>query len=56
MNPVWIVTGIILFGGMAAAGISLYVKKRRESESFDHLDKAGLGLTGSEKDENQAQK
>lgn len=56
MNPAWIITGIILFGGMAAAGVSLYVKKRKESRVFDSLDGAGPDLAGPEKDENQAQK
>lgn len=32
MNPEWIVTGIILLGGMTAGGISLYLKKRREAK------------------------
>lgn len=32
MNPEWVVTGIILFGGMAAAGLSLYLKRRKESQ------------------------
>jgi len=31
MNIEWIVTGIILLGGMAAGGIHLYVKRKRES-------------------------
>ena len=35
MNLEWIVTGMILFGGMTAAGISLYVKRRRESQTSD---------------------
>ena len=36
MNPEWIVTGIILLGGMTAAGISLYLKRRKENlDSFD---------------------
>ena len=28
----WIIIGIILFSGMTAAGISLYIKRRRESK------------------------
>jgi hypothetical protein len=52
MNPAWVITGIILFGGMAAAGISLYVKKRKESRLYDPLGTgAGLGLKEPEKDE-----
>lgn len=50
MNPAWVITGIILFGGMAAAAVSLYVKKRRESQLFDRPG-AGLGLKEPEKDE-----
>ncbi len=51
MNPQWVITGIILFGGMAAAGISLYLKRRKESQVFGSLEGTGPG-----KDENQAQK
>ncbi len=36
MNIEWIVTGVILLGGMAAGGIHLYVKRRK-----DHLDLDG---------------
>lgn len=38
MNPEWTITGIILLGAMTAGGISLYLKKRRESklESTDN--------------------
>lgn len=32
MNLEWVVTGIILLGGMLAGGISLYVKRKRESQ------------------------
>lgn len=38
MNTEWVVTGIILLGGMAAGGISLYLKRRKEaliSDSFE---------------------
>ncbi len=38
MNAEWVVTGIILLGGMAAGGISLYLKRRKEtiiSDSFE---------------------
>ena len=38
MNPVWLVIGIILFGGMTAGGISLYLKRRKESQVFDSFD------------------
>ena len=35
MSVEWIVTGIILLGGMTAAGISLYIKRRREAQATD---------------------
>ena len=35
MNIEWIVTGIILFGGMTTAGISLYIKRRREAQEIN---------------------
>ncbi len=31
MNAEWIVTGIILLGAMAAGGVSLYIKRRKEA-------------------------
>jgi hypothetical protein len=31
MNVEWTITGVILLGAMAAGGISLYIKKRREA-------------------------
>ena len=34
MNLGWIITGIILLGGMTAAGISLYIKRRKESQAL----------------------
>ena len=53
MNPAWIITGIILFGGMAAAGISLYLKRRKESQVFDSLDtQTKPNLAEPEKDKN----
>lgn len=49
MNPQWVVTGIILFGGMTAAGISLYLKRRKESQILDSFyDQPSL--SESEKD------
>ena len=33
MSLEWIITGIILLGGMAACGISLYLKRRKEAQS-----------------------
>lgn len=51
MNIEWIVTGMILFGGMTAAGISLYVKRRRESQA--DLSETGISpdLAEPEKEE-----
>ena len=37
MSVEWIVTGVILLGGMAAAGISLYIKRRREAQAVSDL-------------------
>jgi len=34
MNVEWIVTGVFLFGGMTAAAISLYIKRRKESRAI----------------------
>jgi len=57
MNPAWVITGIILFGGMAAAGVSLYLKRRKESQVFDSFanDETKPNLAEPEKDKNQAQ-
>ena len=33
MNLEWIVTGVILFGGMTAAAIGLWIKRRGESQT-----------------------
>ncbi|MGI0057215.1 MAG: hypothetical protein ACREAK_07560 [Nitrosarchaeum sp.] len=43
MSVEWIVTGIILLGGMTAAGISLWIKRRREAQ-----DVPDLSLTDTE--------
>ena len=40
MSVEWIVTGVILLGGMAAAGISLWIKRRRESQAVSDLSLA----------------
>ena len=57
MNPAWIVTGIILFGGMAAAGVSLYLRRRRESQVFDpFVMDTKPNLAEPEKDDGQDQK
>lgn len=37
MNAEWVVTGIILLGAMAAGGVSLYLKRQKESLS-DSVD------------------
>jgi len=52
MNLEWIVTGVILFGGMTAAGISLYIKRRKESQISDSFEATGIpsDLTDEEKD------
>ncbi|WKT58763.1 hypothetical protein QVH35_05400 [Candidatus Nitrosotenuis chungbukensis] len=50
MNPEWVVTGIILFGGMAAAGFSLYLKRRKESLISDSFYDIPQDLEESEKD------
>lgn len=34
MSVEWVVTGIILLGGMTACGISLYIKRRREAQAY----------------------
>ena len=34
MNLEWIITGMILFGGMTAAGISLWIKRKREAQEI----------------------
>ena len=40
MSVEWIVTGVILLGGMTVCGISLYIKRRRESQAdlFESID------------------
>ena len=41
MNVEWIVAGVFLFGGMTAAAINLYIKRRKEfqavSDSFTQI-------------------
>ena len=55
MSVEWIVTGIILLGGMTAAGISLYIKRRREAQAISDLSLSDSeiqsDLAESEKDE-----
>jgi len=33
MSVEWVVTGIVLLGGMAACGVSLYLKRRRDAKA-----------------------
>jgi hypothetical protein len=40
MNPEWVIAGIILLGGMSAGGISLYIKRRKESQIYDSFGNA----------------
>jgi LPXTG-motif cell wall-anchored protein len=53
MNPAWIVTGIILLGGMMAGGISIYLKRRKETRT-DLFENAEIrpDLSEPEKDKN----
>ncbi|MGI0022030.1 MAG: hypothetical protein ACRD9Q_04120 [Nitrososphaeraceae archaeon] len=55
MSVEWIVTGVILLGGMAVAGISLYIKRRREAQAASDLSLTDTGiqsdLTDIEKDD-----
>ena len=51
MSLEWIVTGVILLGGMVAGAISLYVKKRREDQSvFDSFTEKSYITSLEEKD------
>ena len=34
MNLEWIITGVILLGGMTAAGISLWIKRRKDAQEI----------------------
>ena len=53
MNVEWIVTGVFLFGGMIAGAISLYLKRRKESQaisdSFTQIQSDGTNFKGEEK-------
>jgi hypothetical protein len=48
MGLEWVVTGIILLGGMTACGISLFLKRRRE---YQVLSKSSLDLAKLEPDD-----
>lgn len=50
MNLEWVVTGIILLGGMTAGGISLYLKRRNATQIFDSFEKVQPDLSEHEKD------
>lgn len=52
MSLEWVVTGIILLGGMIACGISLWIKRRKEAQaaSFETTD-ISPDLSESENDE-----
>lgn len=52
MNVEWIVTGVFLFGGMTAAAISLYIKRRKESQAVsDSLTEIQPDLTDFKEDD-----
>jgi len=51
MSVEWIVTGVILLGGMAAAGISLYIKRRREAQTDSFETEIQPDLAEPEKDD-----
>ncbi|MBI5378136.1 MAG: hypothetical protein HZA82_05875 [Thaumarchaeota archaeon] len=38
MSLEWVVTGIILLGGMAAGGISLWIKRRKDAQISDSFE------------------
>ena len=44
MSVAWIVTGVILLGGMAVAGISLYIKRRRVAQAVSDLSLNDPGI------------
>lgn len=48
MNTEWVVTGIILLGGMAAGGISLYLKRRKESLISESFEDTGIPTDSAE--------
>ena len=51
MSVAWIVTGVILLGGMAVAGISLYIKRRREAQATDSFTDIQPDLAEPKKDD-----
>ncbi len=50
MNVEWTITGIILLGAMTAGGISLYLKRRKESQISDST-MSTLDTNENQKDE-----
>ena len=53
MSLEWIITGIILLGGMVAGGISLYIKRRRASQDVSNsFTEIQSDLTEFKEDEN----
>ena len=44
MSVEWIVTGIILLGGMTTAGISLWIRRRREAQAVSDLSLTDTGI------------
>ena len=54
MNVEWLVTGIFLFGGMIAAAISLYIKRRKESRTIsDSFKEVQSDITGFKGKDNE---
>ena len=38
MNTEMVLVGVILFGGMGAAGVKIWLNKRKESKTNEELD------------------
>jgi len=54
MNVEWIVTGVFLFGGMTAAAISLYIKRRKESQTIsDSFTQIQPNMTDFKENDNE---
>ena len=54
MNIEWVLTGPILLVAITAAGISLWIKRRRKSQAvFDSFTKMQSDLTGFEEKGNK---
>ena len=51
MSLEWIITGIILLGGMTACGISLYLKRRKEAQADLSETEISPDLADPENDE-----